>query len=204
MTSAGTIAVLPVKCFERAKSRLGPRLGDSARARLARRLFDHVLSSVLACGALSDVLVVTDGAEVAALASGRGALVWPDPIPNSGLSAVVDAALERAAELGAQAALVLMADLPVLRSSDLDELLARCDGGSVVLAPDQRGRCTNALALPLHRGFRSAFGDPDSFSVHARRARALDLHVQRIDNPRIAHDIDIPSDLDAVARLSQD
>lgn len=203
MTGAGTIAVLPVKRFERAKSRLAPSLGEAARAELARHLFEHVLSCALACDALSGVLVITDGAEVAELAAGRGANVWPDPNPNPGLSTVVDAALSRAAALGAHAALVLMADLPALRSRDLDELLARCDSRSVVLAPDQRGRCTNALALPLHRGFCSAFGDPDSSSEHARRARALDLQVHRVDNPRIAHDVDVPADLDAVARLSQ-
>src|SRR5262249_59480259 len=64
-------AVIPVKGFERGKSRLSGVLEGSARAALARRLFEHVLDAAVA--AVDRVLVATDSDEVAAAA--RGALV---------------------------------------------------------------------------------------------------------------------------------
>jgi 2-phospho-L-lactate guanylyltransferase len=200
---APAIAIIPVKRFERAKSRLRTRLHDAERASLARGMFEHVLASLQACDGLSHVLVATDGPDVAALAAARGAEVWPDPEPTPPLSQVVDLALGRACTLGAEFALVLMADLPHLQASDVEALLAASERDRVVLSADLRGRCTNALGIPLRRGFRTAFGDPNSLQLHELRARALDLHPVRVDRPGLAHDVDLPADLAAVASWGQ-
>jgi 2-phospho-L-lactate guanylyltransferase len=204
-TSLRPLAIIPIKRFERGKTRLRSELAESARSDLVRRMFEHVLDAALSCPELHGTLVATDGPEVAELAASRGARVLLDPVAGPlGLADVVDAALAHARALGADSALVLMADLPRIEARDVSALAAALEAHDVVLAPDARGEHTNALALRLDRGLRSAFGDPASLKLHEARARALGLRVQRLDNPRLAFDVDLPGDLDAVARMGPD
>ncbi len=88
-----------------------------------------------------------------------------------------------------------MADLPRLGAEDL---LAACapPPGAVVLAPDRRGRHTNLLRVPLPTPFPTAFGDPRSLAVHRRRAQAAGRPVVLVDRPGLAHDLDLPDDLE--------
>ena len=213
LTFEPAFAVIPIKRFDHSKTRLGELLGAAERGELARRMFEHVLAASLGCTALAGVLVVSDSAEIAQLARERGAQALADPPAREGdvrarLAQVVDAALAHLRAQRAGAALVLMADLPLLRSSDLDQLLAALEHHDLVLAPDARGQCTNALALRLGADaavqFQSAFGSAQSLAEHEARARALGLSLWREPNPRLALDIDLPADLDALARSRED
>ncbi|HKU44542.1 MAG TPA: 2-phospho-L-lactate guanylyltransferase [Polyangiales bacterium] len=204
-----TVALIPIKGFEHAKTRLRERLTATERAELARGMFEHVLAQSLACQRLSGVLVLSDADEIAELAIQRGARALPDSAAAAGrprLAQVVDRALEQLRSQGVARALVLMADLPLLRTSDLEELLDALEHSDVVLAPDARGPCTNALGLRLPEAerFESAFGSEHSLALHEQRARALGLRVRRAPNPRLSLDIDLPADLDALARSRED
>jgi len=207
----GTYALIPIKGFERGKSRLTPRLGASERSALARSMFDHVLGLCLSSPRLAGTLVATDSPEIARLASARGALALADPPAaaeprGARLALVIDAGLAALRERSAAAALVLMADLPRIGAADVAELLQTLEGCDVVLASDSRGRCTNALGLRLGEAtrFPTAFGDADSLVVHEQRARALGLCVRRCSNPRLAQDLDLPADLDVLVRSGED
>jgi len=211
LTFAPVFAVIPIKRFDHGKTRLGELLGAAERGELAQRMFEHVLTASLECAALSGVLVVSDSPEIAQLARERGATALSDPPARADderarLAQVVDAALAHLRSQRAGAALVLMADLPLLRSSDLDQLLAALEHHDVVLAADARGQCTNALALRLTAAvqLQNAFGSAQSLALHEARARALGLSLWREPNPRLALDIDLPADLDALARSRED
>jgi len=168
-----TIGIIPVKRFARGKSRLASLLDDCERAELARTLFCHVLSVALESGVLDEVLVVTDGADVEALATAHGARVLRDPpashLGDVRLGHVVDAAIDHVAR-SADAVLILMGDLPQLEVSDVRATLTLLEGADLVLAPDLRGEGTNALAMRTSMRTRTptptAFGHADSFVRH--------------------------------------
>lgn len=193
-------ALVPVRRFTEAKSRLAPALSPPARAALARELFDHVLDTVDAQGQFAGVLVATDGDDVAEAAGARGVLSLRDG-PPQGLGRVIDLGLAQLATLNAPRALVLMGDLPLLTSADLDaalEALARFD---VVIAPDAEDRGTSALGLSLPAAFPTSFGLWDSFYRHRASAlgRALSLTVLRREG--LARDVDTPDVLGMLDRI---
>jgi 2-phospho-L-lactate guanylyltransferase len=190
----GTWAVVPIKAFERAKSRLASVLPDPERVRLARGLFDHVLSVLGRCRDLDGILVITDSPTVAELASAR-ATVIREPVPSRTLGHTVDAALAQLASLGAGAALVLMADLPHLEPADVSQLLALLRANDVVVAPDAHERGTNALGLTPPNVLSTCFGRPDSFACHCAAARHAGLRLQIHRSSRLAFDLDAPEDL---------
>jgi 2-phospho-L-lactate guanylyltransferase len=196
MKRGAAFALIPMKRFSAAKSRLRDQLSDDARSVLARGMFERVLAAARACSSLTGSAVLTNGDEVAALAERTGAHVLRDArLETPTLGALLDAALVQLLELGAERALVLMGDLPYLEASDVERMLAALDTCDVAIAPDARGHSTNALAVRLPLGFATAFGDPDSYAVHRTRAKQRGLRLLELRLPRVAHDVDIGADL---------
>jgi 2-phospho-L-lactate guanylyltransferase len=195
-------ALVPVKGFERGKSRLAPALSDTARAAFARRLFEHVLGVLATSEVLAGVLVATDSAEVAEAARAHGAAVLMDVASTQTLAGVVDAGLAALSARGAGGALVLMADLPHLQPSDVRQVVAELAAHDVVLVRAGDGRHTNALALAPPNCLQTAFGQADSFAAHLAWARAAGLRLAVVDNPRIAFDVDGPDDHARLRALS--
>jgi 2-phospho-L-lactate guanylyltransferase len=187
-------AVVPVKCFTRAKSRLGEVLSEAARADLARALCDHALTVLASCPRVDGVVVATDCTLVERFAESRGALVVRDVTVGS-LARIVDHALDALTVRGASAALVLMADLPLLTVADIDALVSALDRAPVVLAPDRGETGTNALALSPPDRLATCFGSEVSFSRHLARARSARIPVAVHRSEGLAFDLDSPADL---------
>jgi 2-phospho-L-lactate guanylyltransferase len=185
-------AVLPVKRFRDGKSRLAGLLDGAGRAALARALCEHVLGVLAACPALAGTLVVTDGTEVAELAHAQGADALL--VAAASLGEAVEMGLDEVSRQEAGAALVLMADLPLLRPAEITALLAWQAEADLVLVPDRRGEGTNALLLPLPPPLRLAFGQRDSFACHLAEATAQGLRLAVRPSPGLGLDIDEPED----------
>ncbi len=188
-------AVVPMKAFARGKSRLRGSFDDEERERLARDMFRHVLAITRSAPELAGTLVITDGDDVAQLAADEGAIPMRDPSAEGtprGLARVVDAALLELEVRGVSQALVLMADLPHLQCADVTAVLGELTKHDVVIVPDLAESFTNALALPLSRGFRTCFGAAGSAQRHLAHARELGLSTRTLHNARIAFDVDTP------------
>ncbi len=177
-----TWAIVPMKRYGEAKSRLAPILSPAQRAAFARETFLSVLACVAA--EVDGVLVATDGEDVAADARAHGAEVLLDAEGRVPLRAVVDRAVRHLVAPGRARVAVVLADLPELGRDDVRALLA--PSGKVV-APDAAGLGTNALVVPLGTEVRTAFGSGESFRLHREGTT-----VVRRDG--LATDIDTPED----------
>jgi 2-phospho-L-lactate/phosphoenolpyruvate guanylyltransferase len=196
MSSARSYALIPMKRFEDAKSRLRGQLPDAARGALAQAMFERVLGAAQACSALDGIVVLTNDDEVARLAQRAEAHVLRDrALPKPGLGGLLDDALTRLPALGATRAIVLMADLPYLEALDIACLVEALEQSDMAIVADARGTCTNALAAHLPMQFATAFGDPQSYLLHTQSARAHGLRLAQLQNARIAHDVDTRDDL---------
>jgi len=193
-------AIVPAKGFARAKTRLAPALDAVSRAELARSMFDHVLDVLGESPDIAGVVVVTDADDVEVLARARGARCVRDA-GQPPLSVAVDAGLDAVRRGPSSAALVMMADLPLLSSRDVRDLLTALDGADVVVAPDARGTGTNALGFARGVSMPSAFGRSDSLAAHRERAGQLGLRLVTYAGRGTAYDVDLPGDLAAARRL---
>lgn len=192
----GTWAVIPARSFPSAKSRLTAGLAtDRSRAEIARALFDRAIATATRAASIDGVLVATDGDDVAAAARDHGATVLLDVQPAP-FAAVIDRSLATLAARGAAAAVVIMADLPLLGPRHVDDLATALDDADLVLAPDRDQLGTNAIAVRLPALLATRFGHRDSFGRHLTAAAAANLRVAVVRAHGLAFDLDLPADLD--------
>lgn len=188
--------IIPAKPFDEAKSRLAGVLCDSMRALLSAHLLERTLRTAVKTRLFEHIVVVSRDPAALALASAFDAVALTEEVAD--LNTALAQACTHARVAGADAALLLPADLPQLRSEDLHELVAAfSDRRTVVLAPSRDGG-TNALLLTLPAPFPFAFG-PDSWRVHQMLATTAGFAVVAVHSATLSFDLDSPADLQELA-----
>jgi 2-phospho-L-lactate guanylyltransferase len=194
-------ALVPVKPFAGAKTRLGEVLSAVEREALARAMLARTLGVVAKADSIERVLVVSRDPEALAMARGLGAHPAPETSPG-GLNPALGEATAAAARGGAKAVLVLPTDLPLLAPEDIRALVERASPSPVVVvAPDRFDRGTNALLMAPPALIEYAFG-VQSFRAHAELAQAIRARLEIVRRPGLSLDVDGPDDL-AFARLAE-
>ncbi len=190
--------LIPVKDLARAKQRLAGALPQEARTRLARAMLEDVFQAVAGVCAAAAVFVVSSDAGALAAARARGWECVPETTQRSE-SDSVDAASRVCSARGVTALLRLPIDIPLVRTEDIEALLAACPvAPGAVLVPSHSAGGTNALLRTPPDLFPSHFG-ADSLRKHLREARARGARVELLRNPRIELDVDDEHDLRALA-----
>jgi 2-phospho-L-lactate guanylyltransferase len=185
-------ALIPVKDLAATKSRLTPPFTLDQRAALTLDMLMRVLAVCTALRRFERITVVSPDETVLMVAEEMGAA--PLRQRSTGLNPALEEAREDAMMRGADAILILHADLPRLAAAELGimlDLLPAAPGA--VLAPDDTGTGTNALllappdALPFHFG-------TGSFALHRAAADAAGVPYVIAHASGIAGDVDTPDD----------
>ena len=191
-----TLAVLPMKSFDGAKQRLHDQYTPSERRALAEAMFSDVLVALRRSASIEEMLVVSGDRRAQQIAAGYGAMVRSDG--DLGHNPAAIAGVQEALERGADRALLVPADCPLLNPAQVDELLAeRAPGRSALIVPDRHGTGTNALLLTPPDTLVPSFG-PGSCQRHAALAESAGIAHRVIEVSSLALDIDTPDDLEAL------
>jgi 2-phospho-L-lactate guanylyltransferase len=193
-------ALIPIKGFDRGKSRLSEVLAPRERAQLARDLFEHVVRVLRASPAIDGIAVVSDSSEACEHAERLGVVALSDATGSKGLADVVDSALRDLERRGATSVVICMSDLPDLTVRDIANVARALDESDVVLVPDLLQRGTNVIAVRPATGLPSCLGHEDSLRRHHARARELGLTVSVQLSSGIGFDVDSPGDLERLRR----
>lgn len=192
-----TLAVLPVKSFAGAKSRLSERLQPPERRALAEAMFSDVLTALRRTTTLDGVIVVTGDFTAQRIAGSHGVDVVEDR-HEQGQSPAAAVGLDRAHKRGAQRVLLVPGDCPALDHGELEALLAReLPARGAIIVADRHGTGTNGLLIQPPDALPPAFGE-GSFGRHEQLAAEAGLPLENVVAPSLALDVDSPSDLDAL------
>src|SRR5512143_413372 len=187
-------AIVPIKPFNRSKSRLAKVLSPEQRASLAERMFRHTLEVLTSVQQIAGTLVISRDTGALAIARDFGV----HTVQESG-TPELNAALLRASQVigsqGVDGVFVLPADIPFVTAEDVQEMLhlGRYNM-TVVLAPDRNEEGTNALLVNPPGLIPFAFG-VGSFRRHMIEAEEAGATVKIYRSEQIALDIDVPDDL---------
>ena len=191
--------LVPVKILANAKQRLSAVLAPEERFALAQAMCEDVLETLASWPGRSPVAVVTSDSFARGLAARFNFDVIADD--NSGETGAIAMATETCTSGGAENTLVIPADIPLIDTAELEQIVARAPAAGSVLVPDAAGRGTNAAWRSPGDLFPLRFGN-DSFLPHLAAAKATGLACVVLELPGIARDVDRPEDLDELANAS--
>ena len=185
----GACALIAIKERARCKTRLADVLAPPARLDLVRSMLNAVLKAAGNAQTVHQVIVIsperdTVPAEIPVLAD-----------TGESLNSALMQAHTVLRELACHEVVVLPADLPMITSAEIDELVRAGRTGGFALASDAAGIGTNALCLVSTQPFRFQFG-PDSRRLHLQEAQLLGASPQELQLPGLAFDVDSPTDLE--------
>ena len=186
-------AVVPVKRFSNAKTRLAGVLTNAERESLAQVMLNDVLRALSQCQLVSGILVVSNELRARYAAERVGGLFLFEE--ETGVSQAIVKASEWLKNHGQRSFMMLPGDIPLLNSVEVDRLVSKHSGTrGVTLAPDRRLEGTNGLIVSPTDVIPFCFGS-DSFSKHAEASKTAGVSPQIVKEPGISLDIDSPIDL---------
>jgi 2-phospho-L-lactate guanylyltransferase len=193
------VILVPVKNLSGAKQRLAAALDQPTRTALAQAMLYDVLTALHGWKNRPSVAVVSSDPYAVELASKYGFEIFPDP-QNPGETGAIEMATRLCVERGVESTLVIPADIPLVQSWELEEILKRAPAEGSVLVPAADGRGTNAVFRRPANLFPLRFGN-DSFKPHHAAAQATGRPCIVLNLPGIAVDIDSPADLQQLQAL---
>jgi 2-phospho-L-lactate guanylyltransferase len=190
--------LLPIKDLREAKQRLAPLLNPEERFGLAQAMLADMIRAVRGVRKADKVFVVTNYAPAMQAAEENGwDLLREEQQISESVS--VDAASRQCADCGVTSLLRLPLDVPLVQSSDIDELLAvECAAPGLVIVPSRDGTGTNAILRTPPALFPSHFGT-GSFAKHCAEAQRAGAQIVIRRNARLEMDVDDEADLRTLA-----
>ncbi len=197
-----TVAVLAVKRFDAAKSRLAVSIDPASRRNLARAMLQDTLAQLADCDEIDHLVIASSEPEMAQLAPNAEVVARDADVSHSAAAA---AGILAALAHGATTVLLLPGDCPLVRAAEIDSLITatRADGLGVCVVPDHTGTGTNALVLTPPTAIAPAFG-PDSRLRHLQLAHEAGMTAATATVHGLSLDIDNDTDFEDLAnRLSE-
>jgi 2-phospho-L-lactate guanylyltransferase len=189
--------LLPVKDLRNAKQRFAGILTPEERFALAHAMLADTVRAIGGVQRADEIFVVTNYEPAMQAARENGWQILREDRQISE-SVSVDGASRRIESLGFTAVLRIPLDLPLIQSSDIDELLAiECTEAAIVIVPSRDGTGTNAILRTPPTLFPSHFGS-GSFAKHCAEANAARAQIHHRRNTHLEMDVDDESDLHAL------
>jgi 2-phospho-L-lactate guanylyltransferase len=187
-------AIVPVKRLAAAKSRLAPALPARRRRELVAFLLKRTLDVLQSDPGVKGIIVVGRDRAVSALARRNGASFVGEG-QRGGLNRALTRARTAAVRHGAEAVMVVPADLPMLSAEDIARVRRKAGRPPfVVVGPDRSGEGTNVLYLAPPGVIGFCFGE-GSCRRHIRAARQAGVQAAVLRRKALAQDLDRPEDL---------
>jgi 2-phospho-L-lactate/phosphoenolpyruvate guanylyltransferase len=189
-----TFAILPVKRFENAKTRLSSILDMDDRILLSSLMLEDTVKILSSVRSLTQVVIVSADRRAEEMATKHGVTFLREEKEKGVNSAVAMADLYSIRE-AAEATVVIPQDLPLLDPIEVSKAchLAETESRCIVICPSLRYDGTNML-LRKPPSVIATFYDNDSYNMHVKAALKLGIPVKALFSKSVMYDIDTPED----------
>ena len=186
-----TYAIIPVKSFSKAKTRLN--IPQIKRELLCKEMLEEVLKTLSKCKSIDNIVIVSKDDAAIKLGKSFGAMqIFDDDL---GVNQAVDLADQYIADLECNCSVIFPQDIPMMESSDIDNLLGFLKSkNSVILVPSRQFNGTNALVRYYASSMKTQY-DKGSYSHQINAAKSVTQKVSLALIRRVMLDIDDELDL---------
>ena len=177
--------LIPVKAFKNSKNRLSSSLSNNQRITASKNLINRLSQNFIELD--QKVTIVTDDKD---LKIKNTEIFFTESALNDALGEAINSISHQA-----NFVIIMHADLPLVVSKDLTELISLADKNIPFIVPDRHISGTNALGLPIKKIDDLFFGK-DSFKKFTDYFSNINQELTVIKNSNIAFDLDTSEDLD--------
>ena len=190
-----TFAIVPVKRFENAKTRLSSILDLDDRILLSSLMLEDTVKNLSSVRSLTQVVIVSADKRAEEMATKHGVTFLREEREKGVNSAIALADVYSIRE-AAEATVVIPQDLPLLDAIEVSKAceLAENESMCIVICPSLRYDGTNML-LRKPPSVIATFYDMDSYNMHVKAALKLGIPIKRLFSKSVMYDIDTPEDV---------
>ena len=188
-------AIVPVKRFENAKTRLSSVLDTDERIHLSLLMLEDTLHTLSMASSLTKVVIVSSDKRAEELATKHGAN-FVNEETEDGVNSAVALADRYCIKEAADATLIIPQDLPLLDKIDISKAqeLAQKESHCIVICPSHRYDGTNML-LRKPPSVIATFYDSDSYNMHVKAATSHGIPIKYLFSKSLMYDVDTPEDV---------
>ena len=192
-------AIIPVKTFSRAKTRLN--LSQEKTEKICEKMLESVLQNVTHSNLIEKTVLVSKDEKALGIGKKFGALGIYDE-SEQGVNSAVLLADDYFSQEGFEATMVFPQDIPMIQTEDVDTLYhMRTSDRCVLVVPSRKFDGTNAL-FRTPTNIMETHYDEDSYKIHLNTAEKRNASSALVLIRRIMLDIDDQSDLGFVLSFS--
>lgn len=187
-----TAAVIPVKTFSQAKSRL--ELSPVKTEKICKIMLEEILQTLSISPQIEKIIVVTKEKKAKEVVKKYNAILISDE-KEEGVNNAVSLADKYLLENGFDTSIVFPQDIPYIKTQDIDFMLKfKAESNFVIVVPSRRFDGTNALVrMPIN--LMKTHYDEDSYKIHMTTAKEITREVSLVFAKRIMWDVDNLEDL---------
>ena len=184
--------IIPVKDLEHSKSRLSSCLSPEERRHLTLVMFKDILYSAIESN-LDEIVAISSDQTVLETAKYLGVKTLEEKV-QQGINYAIQRSIDYCINNGAGSILIHPADMPLVKSSDLNQIINSNKSPGVVMVPSDRLDGTNILMLDPPDIIPVKYGR-NSPTLHVSEALNRGIYPRLPKIPNFSLDIDAPQDL---------
>jgi 2-phospho-L-lactate guanylyltransferase len=187
-----TAAIIPVKTFSKAKTRLG--LSSEQTEQICVIMLEEILKILSIAPQIDKIIIVTKDRKALEVSKKFDTVQIIDD-KESGVNDAVSLADEYLLKNGFEASIVFPQDIPYIKTQDIDFVLKfETDSNFAIIVPSRRFDGTNALVRNPINLMKTHY-DEDSYKIHMSTAKEATRDVSLVFVKRIMWDVDNMEDL---------
>ena len=187
-----TAAIIPVKTFLRAKTRLG--LSSEQTEKICKIMLEEILHVLSISPQIDKIIIVTKDKKALDLSEKFNTIsIFDDK--ESGVNNAVALADKYLLKNGFETSIVFPQDIPYIKTQDIDFILKfKANSKFAIVVPSRRFDGTNALVRNPTNLMETHY-DEDSYKIHMNTAKEVTRDVSLVFVKRIMWDVDNIEDL---------
>ena len=194
-----TLAIIPVKTFSQAKTRL--TLSKIQKELLCKIMLEEVLRTISKSKSIDNIAIVSKDEDAMKLSKQFGVLEIYDN--DQGVNTAISLADKYLSDKEYDCSVIFPQDIPIMESSDIDNLLSFLkSSSSVIIVPSLQFNGTNALVRCPANIMETQY-DRGSYSYQLKAAKYVTQNVSIAFIRRIMLDIDDDSDLQYIIKQNE-
>jgi 2-phospho-L-lactate guanylyltransferase len=199
MSNSRIGAIIPVKTFSRAKTRLN--LSEEKTEKICEIMLESVLETVNHSAIISKIVLVSKDENALSIGKKFGAIGISDE-SDQGVNSAILLADNYFLQEGYDSTMVFPQDIPMLQAEDIQTLYKmRTSNRCVLVVPSRKFDGTNALFRSPTNVMETHY-DEDSYKIHLNTAEKRNASSALVLIHRMMLDVDDQSDLRLILSFS--